>query len=154
MIAITEHGLAMPGAPHEYFFENLRRIPPRLFGVEILKGVEANIVNVHGCLDMPDELLAKMDIVLAGFHTGTKMDGLTTEEYTAAMIAALRNPHVHFVVHPGNPEFPMDIEKIVLAANERQKAFELNNSSFSDSRPGSSSRCRYFAGMAKKYNGL
>lgn len=151
-IAITEHGLAMPGGPHAYFHENLQRIPSVLSGVEVLKGVEANIINVHGCLDMPDDLLKKMDIVLAGFHAGTGVDELTTEDYTAAMIAALRNPYVHVIAHPGNPNFPVEFDKVIIAAKERQKVFEINNSSLSTSRLGSAARCSYFCRLIKKYN--
>lgn len=152
MIAITEHGLAMPGAPHKYYFENLSRIPMDLFGVEILKGVEANIINMHGCLDLPEGLLKRMDIVLAGFHAGTGMDGLSADEYTAAMIAAIRNPYVHVIVHPGNPKFPVDFDRVIMAGKERQKAFELNNSSLSASRLGSAARCSHFSRLIKKYN--
>lgn len=149
MIAITEHGLAMPGGPHAYFYESLQRIPSVLFGVEILKGVEANIINVHGCLDMSDKFLNNMDIVLAGFHAGTGVDGLTIDDYTAAMIAVLRNPYVHVLVHPGNPAFPVDFDKVILAAKERQKVFEINNSSLSTSRLGSAARCSYFSRLIK-----
>lgn len=154
MIAVTEHGPAIPGAPHMYFYENLNRIPSYLFGVEVLKGVEANIVNVYGYLDLPENLLDHMDIVLAGFHARTGMDGLSVEENTAAMINAIKNPHVHVITHPGNPNFPVNIEKVVLAARDNQKALEINNSSFSASRPGSTGRCRQFARLVKKYDGM
>lgn len=154
MIAITEHGPAIPGAPHMYFYENLNRIPSYLSGVEVLKGVEANIVNVYGYLDLPDHLLDSMDIVLAGFHAYTGMDGLSVEENTMAMINAVKNPQVHVITHPGNPNFPVDIERVVLAARDNRKALEINNSSFSASRPGSTGRCRQFARLIKKYNGL
>lgn len=123
-------------------------------GVEVLKGVEANIINVYGYLDLPEELLAGMDIVLAGFHARTGMDGLSVEEYTTAMVNALKNPFVHVITHPGNPRFPVDIEKVALVARDNQKALEINNSSFSATRPGSVSRCRQFVRLVKKLNGL
>jgi len=154
MIAVTEHGPAIPGAPHMYFYENLHRIPSSLSGVEVLKGVEANIINVYGYLDLPDSLLDRMDIVLAGFHAHTGMDGLPVEENTTAMINAIRNPRVHVITHPGNPWFPVDIERVALAAKDNQKALEINNSSFSASRPGSTGRCRHFARLIKKLGGL
>ena len=154
IIAVTEHGPAIPGAPHMYFYENLKRLPSYWKGVEVLKGVEANIINIYGCLDLPGELLAGMDIVLAGFHTRTGMDGLSVEEYTSGMISALKNPLVHVITHPGNPGFPVDIEKVALAARDNQKVLEINNSSFSTARPGSISCCRQFVRQVKKINGL
>jgi putative hydrolase len=151
MIAITDHGLKMPGGPHEYHFSNLAALPRRIGNVEILRGVEANILDPEGHLDVPDRLLDQLDIVLAGFHTGTGFDNRSEEEYTRAALAALRNPRVHMIVHPGNPEFPLNIEKLVLAAAAEHKALEINNNSFNISRPGSLPRCQLLARLAQKY---
>lgn len=154
LIAVTDHGLKMPGAPHEYYFNNLVALPRTMEGVEVLRGVEANIIDVDGRLDMPENLLANLDIVLAGFHAGTGFDGRSQEEYTRAAIAALQNPYVHILVHPGNPDFPVDIEKVVLAAKVNQKALEINNNSFLVSRQGSYPRCQLLAQLAKKHNAI
>ena len=54
MIAITDHGPAMPGGPHEYHFGNMQVLPDELFGVRILKGVEANVIDRAGNLDLSE----------------------------------------------------------------------------------------------------
>ncbi|MDK2821551.1 MAG: putative hydrolase [Clostridia bacterium] len=41
MIAITDHGIMMPGGPHEYHFYNMVAIPREIGNVQILRGVEA-----------------------------------------------------------------------------------------------------------------
>ncbi|SMB88522.1 putative hydrolase [Thermanaeromonas toyohensis ToBE] len=151
MIAITDHGLAMPGGPHEYYFHNLISLPRKIGEVEILRGVEANIIDEEGHLDIPENLLEKLDIVLAGFHVATGFDGRSQEEYTRAALAVLANPHVHVLVHPGNPDFPLDLEAIAQAAAANRKALEFNNNSFFYSRPGSLPRCQLLAQLAKKY---
>ncbi|MDK2856440.1 MAG: putative hydrolase [Bacillota bacterium] len=151
LLGMTDHGINMPGGPHEYHFGNLTAIPPSLCGVEILRGVEANIIDSRGTLDMPEYLLERLDLVLAGFHVGTGYDGGSVEENTQAMIAALYNPYVHAIVHPGNPHFPVDIERVVLAAKAVGKALEINNSSFSVSRSGSRPRCELFARYIHRY---
>lgn len=151
LLGMTDHGLNMPGGPHEYHFNNLAAIPASLYGVEILRGVEANIIDTEGHLDMPEYLLNRLDLVLAGFHVGTGYDGTSVEENTRAMIAALHNPYVHVIVHPGNPHFPVDIEKVVLAAKAIGKALEINNSSFTVSRAGSASRCELFARYIRRH---
>jgi len=46
MVAITDHGLQMPGAPHWYHFTNMKSLPRIIQGVEVLRGVEANILDV------------------------------------------------------------------------------------------------------------
>lgn len=151
-IAITDHGLKMPGAPHWYHFTNLISLPRVMQGVEVLRGVEANILDSEGNIDMPEAVISEyLDIVLAGFHDGTGYAGTTMEENTEAMVAAIKNPHVHVITHPGNPKFPVDLETVVRAAKDCNKALELNNSSFTV-RPGSFPVCSQIAKLAKKYN--
>lgn len=149
LIGITDHGPQMPGGPHLYHFGNLRVIPSELEGVEILKGVEANIIDYEGNLDMPERYLQILDVVLAGFHTFCYPGG-SIEENTEAMIKALLNPYVDVVVHPGNPEFKVDFEKLVEASTEFGKAIEINNSSFLTSRKGSSGHCKDIIKLVKQ----
>lgn len=154
MIAITDHGINMPGGPHEYYFGQIMGLPGTINGVEVLKGVEANIIDTNGNLDMPEHLLQNLDLVLAGFHTGAGYIPGSVEQNTMAMIAAIKNPYVHLITHPGNPEFPVDIEKIVYAARLFGKALEINNNSFSLSRPGSRPRCEKLAHLAARTDTL
>ncbi len=153
-IAITDHGPRMPGAPHLYHFTNLMSIPRVMEGVEVLRGVEANILDSQGNVDMPELVMSDyLDIVLAGFHDGTGYTGTTAEENTAAMVAAIKNPFIHVISHPGNPQYPVDMETIVRTAKDYNKALELNNSSFVV-RPGSFRVCSQLAKLAKKYKVL
>ncbi|TEB17005.1 putative phosphatase YcdX [Pelotomaculum sp. FP] len=154
IIGITDHGLNMPGGPHLYYFRQLLGLPRVIEGVEVLRGVEANIIDTAGNLDMPEGLLAKLDLVLAGFHEECGYSGSSVEENTAAMIAAIHNPFVHIITHPGNPVFPVDIEKVVIAACHAKKALEINNNSFCLSRSGSAPNCTIFAKEIKKHNAL
>jgi putative hydrolase len=152
MVAITDHGLKMPGAPDLYHFTNMISLPRIMQGVEVLRGVEANILDLQGNIDMPERVLADhLDIVLAGFHELTGYTGTGIEENTQAMIAAIKNPCVHIITHPGNLRFPVNVEEVVLAAKKYNKALELNNSSFIV-RPDSIAQCSQFAKMAKKHN--
>lgn len=142
MVALTDHGLNMPGGPNKYYFYKLLDLPKVINGVEVLKGVEANILDTNGTLDVPVRILESLDIVLAGFHGETGYRGVGVEENTRAMISAIKNPFVDIIVHPGNPQYPVDIEKIVHATKQTGKILEINNHSFLMSRPGSSSFCQ------------
>lgn len=118
----------------------------------MLRGVEANIIDSQGNIDIPESVAVNyLDIVLAGFHDGTGYSATTVEENTEAMVAAIKNPFVHIITHPGNPKFQVDIETVVLAAKKYHKALELNNSSFTV-RPGSYKACIQFAKLARKHN--
>ncbi|MBP2645019.1 MAG: ycdX [Firmicutes bacterium] len=150
MIALTDHGPAMPGAPHHYHFSNLVALPGFIYGVRVLKGIEANILDSRGTLDLSERILAKLDIVLAGLHSVCVPSG-TAEENTDMMIAAMKNPWVDVIVHPGNPEFIIDDRKVVQAAAEYDVALEINNSSLTVSRSGSLPRCYHLLNLAKEY---
>ncbi|HAW60546.1 MAG TPA: phosphatase [Actinobacteria bacterium] len=139
LVAITDHGPALPGGAHPYHFWNLRVLPKEIHGVRILRGAEANIVDPQGGLDLPDDLLETLDIVLVGFHPRCGYEGETKEKNTRALIGAIKNPLVNAIVHPGNPLFPIEVESVVEAAKEHGVLLEINNSSFltTTSRTGS-----------------
>lgn len=143
MFAITDHGPSMGGAPHLYHFGNLYIIPESLYGVKIIKGVEANIIDYYGNIDMPEKYLKRLDFVMAGFHD-ICIDPSNVEDHTNAMMNALKNPYVDAVSHPGNPQFQVDIEKVVRVAKENGKFIEINNHSFKV-RKGCEENCRNFA---------
>ena len=148
ILGFTEHGPTLPGGPHIYFFYNLRIVPTEMYGVEILRGVEANIVDKEGNLDLPTEILDHLDLIWAGFHL-YQSPPWSREENTKALIKALNNPYVDGIVHPGNPEFPIDAEAIVQAVKETGKVLEINNSS-TLSRKGSHENCLKIACLAKE----
>lgn len=147
--AITDHGPAMKGAPFLYHFGNLKAIPSNLYGVRIIKGVEANIIDYNGNTDMPDEYLRKLDFAMASFHD-ICITPSTVEEHTNALVNLLKHPLIDAVAHPGNPQFQVDIERVVKAAKEYNKLIEINNHSFTV-RTGSEKNCKDFVLTCKKY---
>ena len=152
MVAITDHGPAMPGGPHSYYFGNQRVLPREIQGVRILRGVEANIINEDGVLDLDLYYLKRLDIVLAGFHEMCIPEA-DKDSYTKAMLNTMDNPYVDIIVHPGNPKFPLDYEAVIKKAAEKGIPLEINNSSFCGSRKGSVENCHHIAGMMAHYGG-
>ena len=115
-------------------------IPRQIEGVYILRGAEVNILDDEGALDLPERYLKELDIVLAGLHSAC-FSGNSVEENTRAVVEIMKNPYVDIIVHPGNPEFPLDIDRFVEAAREHDVHVEINNSSFTVSRSGSKENC-------------
>lgn len=148
MFVVTDHAPAMGGAPHLYHFGNLKTVPDVLYGVKILKGVEANIIDYDGNIDMPVEYLKRLDFVLASFHD-ICISPSTVEEHTKAVINLFKNPFIDAIAHPGNPQFQVDIERVVKAAKEHNKFIEINNHSFF-ARSGSEENCKTFARVCKE----
>lgn len=127
-LGLSEHGPAMPGGPHIFFFSNYRCIPREYGGLRLFCGVEANICDYDGKLDLEEEILARMDYVIASMHTQCCTPG-TLEENTQASIRAMQNPHVTVLGHPDDSRYPLDRERIVRAAKETGTAVEINNAS-------------------------
>lgn len=149
-IAITDHGPNMPGAPFEWYFSNMKMIPDFIDGIRIFRGIEANIINKKGQLDLNDNDLAKLDIVFAAMHPLCGYDNQGEKGNTKVLEKALENPHINIIAHAGNPMFPIEVERTVAMAKERGVLLEINNSSFTTSRKGSRGKCLEFAKEIKK----
>jgi putative hydrolase len=152
--AVADHGPAMPGAGNTYHFWNLKVLPRHWHGVMVLRSAEVNILDVSGRLDLPYQVLESLDLVQAGLHPYTGYEGEGVEENTAALLAVISHPLVDVIVHPDNPSFPVDMERVAEAAAREGKALEVNNSSFVYTRSGSEGNCLEMARLLKSRGGL
>ncbi|MDD1781206.1 phosphatase [Enterovibrio sp. ZSDZ35] len=152
-MCVTDHASTMPGSPHHWHFVNQRVIPDVLEGVRICRGVEANIMDEAGNLDMPLYVYLHLDWVNASLHEPVFRPD-SESVHTTAIVNTIRNGIADAIGHPGNPSFPIDIEVVVKAAAKQGIALELNNSSFNGSRAGSESICGEIALLAKQYGAL
>ena len=133
-IALTDHtkGLGVArGLREERVLEQLRVIDGanrKLKGFRILSGVEINIKN-DGTLDFEDDLLAKLDIVVASVHSGFKQ---TRQQLTERTVKAMRNPHVSVIAHPSGrligerDAYEIDMEEVIRTAAGTGTAIEIN----------------------------
>src|SRR3989339_444845 len=150
MLAITDHGPSMPGAPHYYHFSNMRMIPREIDGIKILRGCEANIINADGDIDLQKNETKIMDILMVGMHIRCGYEDQGEEKNTDVMGKALKKyPRINVIAHPGSPTHPLDPERIVAIAKENKVVLEINNSS-QFSRPGSYERCIRIAKEVKR----
>ena len=129
-LAITDHGLTLGGHLNSPFFDRLQDPVPR---VKLLKGVECNVLNDGGDIDLPLQWIQHLDVVLVGLHPN--LQGVRSQRHaTDVLVATLeRNPHVDIVTHPNSPDFRVDFEPVARTARRYGIALELNNSK---SRPG------------------
>ncbi len=65
-------------------------------GLILLQGIEVDILE-DGALDLPDGVLAGLDVVIASPHVKL---GMAPAEMTSRMLRALDNPHVDLIGHP------------------------------------------------------
>jgi len=95
---------------------------------KILKGCEANILN-DGSIDIRDDVLAKLDFVIAGVHSSFKME---KNKMTERILRAIKNPNVDILSHPTGrliqrrDEYQIDFDKILRVAKETKTVLEIN----------------------------
>jgi len=130
LLGIAEHGPSMEGAPHEGYFWISDKLN-KLHGVEILLGVEANIINKNGEIDLDSHFLIKQRVVMAGIHTKTPYDN-SSGDHTLSIINAMKNPFVKIISHPFRKDFKVNVKKIVEAACSTNTLLELNNQVFEE----------------------
>ena len=99
---------------------------------QILIGAEVDIL-ADGKLDYPDDVLARLDVVVAAIHSLFRHN---KDEVTGRLVDALANPHVDILAHPtsrliGTREpLELDFERVVDAACKARAALEINGSMY------------------------
>lgn len=151
-IAITDHG------PGHLFFgiketeilelrSEVDRLNEKYPGIKIKLGIEANILGLDGSIDNTDLIQEHIDILLAGYHFGSKPKVFwrdskihlynilqkklkcfrlkAKEMNTTALINAMRTNSIDILTHPGD-KGPIDIEQIAKVAEETDTILEIN----------------------------
>jgi len=141
-LAITDHGPALKGRHPSPAYERLHDPVP---GIRYLKGIEANVVDEQGTIDVPAQMLPWMDVVLLGLHVHFERPD-TSKDWTASLVAAMqKNPCVDIITHPLNSMFPVDLRIVAETACELGIALELNNSKLAYQRVTQEETVRFLA---------
>ncbi|CCN68387.1 phosphatase [Vibrio nigripulchritudo] len=150
MFCTTDHSESMPGGPHYWFFSNQRVLPRFIDGVAIIRGVESNIMNTCGDIDIPLSVDKNLDWVIASFHEAV-FKPQSKSAHTDALINIILSGRVDALGHLGNPNYDFEFEPVIECAVENHVAIEINNTSLKGrSRAGSVERCSEIAKLAKE----
>lgn len=134
-IVITDHSqsLAMTGGLNVERLMQQRyeiiNINAKFNDFAVLQGSEVEI-KADGSLDYPDEVLEKLDVVVASMHTGIRGE---RETLTKRMLSAIHNPHVDVIGHLTNRLLgrregaDIDMDAILRAAAETGTILEINS---------------------------
>lgn len=134
LLAITEHAPCMAGSCQGIYFRNLKVVDRHAYDVELMMGVELNILDEQGRVDLDPATLRQLDIRIASLHIPCINPG-SREFNTEACVNAMKNPYVNILGHPDDPRYPVDFTALVQAAKEYHVMLELNDNSL---RPGGS----------------
>jgi putative hydrolase len=103
----------------------------RLAPFRILTGIEVDIL-LDGTLDQDDELLGRLDVVVASVHSKLRMEAA---EMTSRMVAAVEQPHTDILGHctgriivgRGRPPSSFDADVVFEACRRTDTAVEINS---------------------------
>ena len=131
-LAITDHSrriAAVHGLDPSRLREQIDEIGrTEVAGITLLKGIEVDILE-DGTLDLPDLLLAELDIVVAAVHSNFN---LPRARQTERILRALDHPRVTMLAHPlgrlidAREPYEVDMLKIIRRAAARGRFLELN----------------------------
>ena len=134
-LAITDHSASHGFGNHvspdelERRIDEVRELNERLEGIELLIGTESNILT-DGSPDYPDELLERLDWVIASVHTSFQMGA---KAMTDRMIAAIEHPFVDAIGHPTGRKietrqpYALDVDRVIEAAARTGTMLEINS---------------------------
>lgn len=128
-IGVSDHAPKMPGSTSFLHFLNLKVLPDYIAGIRVLKGIELNIMDNSGRVDMKNNILKRLDYVIASLHT-VCIEPKDYDDFTETLVNTIKNPYVNIIGHPGDPRYPFDIKTVVSCAGENNTLLEINNSSF------------------------
>ena len=133
-IAITDHSKRVTmanGLDAERLrahWKEIEKVRAQISGIEILKGIECDILE-DATMDLPDDVLAEADWVIAVLHYGLKQP---REQIDKRLLNAIRNPHVDVIGHPTGrligqrPGADLSFDEFLKAAADHGVLLEIN----------------------------
>jgi DNA polymerase (family 10) len=134
-VAITDHSKSLGvagGLSDEDLLrhtDECRALDSKFSDIRVLAGTEVDI-RQDGTLDYSDELLSKLDFVVASLHSGFKQN---KAELTIRVVRAMQNPFVRVIGHPtgrllGDREaYELDFEQVMKEAARTRTCLEVNS---------------------------
>ncbi|CEH32734.1 PHP domain-containing protein [Romboutsia lituseburensis] len=123
--------------------EEVNKLNLKYSNIDILLGMECNILDENGNIDINDEVSKLLDYVMAGYHFGSSPTSLKSmlnhcnnyvlkneksKEYnTKAIINAMKNNDIFIITHPGD-KGDVYIEEIAKVAKDTDTRLEINSS--------------------------
>jgi len=133
-LAITDHSKRLTvahGLDSKRLLAQLERIDEfnvNGHDITLLKGIEVDILE-DGSLDLPDQVLARLDIVIGAVHSSFN---LSRAKQTRRILHAMDNPNFTLLAHPTGrlidrrAPYDADMTSIIRHARERGCYLELN----------------------------
>lgn len=153
-IVISDHGfrhigIGMSVRDIDKIRYEIERVSSKYKDIEVLMGVEANLIGIDGTIDIPWQYIKDFDIILMGFHKAVYpasirdgwrlffQNGLAAvfpknreklrRQNTEAMINAIERYPIRIITHPG-AKIDIDTQMLAKYAAQKNVALEINSS--------------------------
>ena len=132
-MAVTDYG------PKEHFskkelFEYLSKLPSSARGINILKGIEANVTDLYAAkIDIDENEVSHFDWIIGSYHQISEYDNnIVNSVFMTSLFEKLaNNPIINTIGHMERYECGFDIPKIISLMKKRGKVIEIGAASFS-----------------------
>jgi DNA polymerase (family 10) len=133
-LAITEHSRRLTVAhgldPQRLLrqCDEIDRLNTELAGITLLKGIEVDILE-DGSLDLPDNVLGRLDLVVGAVHSKFELSRI---RQTERILRAMQHPHFTLLAHPTGrlleqrAPYDVDMQRLIREAKQRGCFLELN----------------------------
>lgn len=151
ILGISEHGPATAGSVKPSYFRSLKLADRKRFGIDLLYGVELNILTTAGDIDLADDILSVLDYAFISIHP-PRLTPYEHSDLTEAYINAMKHPRVKFLGHIDDARFPVDFERLLSVSKEMGIYPEINNGSLMPDayRKGGHENCRKILEICKR----
>lgn len=146
---LSDHGPAIPGACPEFNLGTYPYLPSHINGVRVFPGIESNIIDFNGSIDVHEKYMKLTDYAIAGLHEFVLKPGSKAEN-TSAVLGALANPYIDIIAHPDSPSYEIDYEAFIRETAKHNKLIELNNHSFRHRKGGYDNAAQYLP-LCRRY---
>lgn len=147
IIGISDHGYKHLGFGVKYeqypnIREEIDKLQEKYTNIKILMGIECNILDDKGNIDIDERILTYVDYVMAGYHFGSTPQNIRCIKNhlfnyikplkyveinynTMALINAMKNNDLFILTHPGD-KGDVDIEEVANVAMQTNTILEIN----------------------------
>jgi putative hydrolase len=151
LIAVTDHGPAMVGTLEPAYIKDISDLPIQIGNVIILRGIEANVTDLSGSLDIPYHTLTRLEWIIASLHEDI-ISPVSYKIHTELYLRLAENPWVDMIGHPDTPAYDFDYEHVIREFGAKSKIVEINNYHAFYFGPKHMENCEKIAKLCMKYD--
>ncbi len=128
-LAITDHGPVLEPSTPGPFWDRLNN---PLDGIKMFKGMECNVLDEEGNIDLPEEKLKYMDIVLLGLHPNLTPSNDKFKNTNMLIKAMEKNKAINVITHPNDKHYPVNFYRLAILSEVPKRSSNSSPTAASD----------------------